>query len=215
MVSFSQYSGIASLPVPAACYWGIWTWALIIPFPTGQLRLWMSLALESIRPGFNSSSEKAERQATSYGVWYPSSPMAVNKKEASNKTQDPALVASSSFSSVQGCCSYICKAPHLVYHRCFIQEGRIGDCDIQVRCTHAQLCLTLCDSVDCSLPGSTVQGILQASILKWVTIYYFRESSCLRDWTALNLSPALQADSLLLSHLGSPIVTLPSFNLKN
>ena len=46
---------------------------------------------------------------------------------------------------------------------------------------HAQLCLTLCDSVDWSPPGFTVQGILQASILKWVTIYYFRESSRLRD----------------------------------
>ena len=118
-------------------------------------------------------------------------------------------------SSVQGWCSYICKAPHLVYHRCFIQEDRIGNCGIQVRCMRAQLCLTLCDPVDCSPPGSTVQRILQASILKWVTIYYFRGSSRLGDWTALNLSPALQADSLLLGHLGSPIVILPSFNFKN
>ena len=31
-----------------------------------------------------------------------------------------------------------------------------------------QLCLTLCDPVDCSLRGSTVLGILQARILEWL-----------------------------------------------
>ena len=33
-----------------------------------------------------------------------------------------------------------------------------------------QLCLTLCNSMDCSLPGSSVHGILQAWILEWVAI---------------------------------------------
>ena len=36
----------------------------------------------------------------------------------------------------------------------------------------AQSCPTLCDPVDCSLPGSSVHGILQARILKWVTISF-------------------------------------------
>ena len=31
-----------------------------------------------------------------------------------------------------------------------------------------QLCLTLCDHMDCSLPGSSVHGIFQARILEWV-----------------------------------------------
>ena len=31
-------------------------------------------------------------------------------------------------------------------------------------------CPTLCDSMDCSLPGSTVHGILQARILEWVAM---------------------------------------------
>ena len=30
-----------------------------------------------------------------------------------------------------------------------------------------QLCLTLCDSMDCNLPGSSVDGILQARIVEW------------------------------------------------
>ena len=33
-----------------------------------------------------------------------------------------------------------------------------------------QSCLILCDSMDCSLPGSSVHGILQARILEWVTM---------------------------------------------
>ena len=37
-------------------------------------------------------------------------------------------------------------------------------------CSVAQLCLTLCDCMDCSLPGSSVHGILQARILEWVGI---------------------------------------------
>ena len=40
-----------------------------------------------------------------------------------------------------------------------------------------QLCLTLCDPVDCSLPGSSVHGVLQAGILEWVAIPTSRGSS--------------------------------------
>ena len=32
-----------------------------------------------------------------------------------------------------------------------------------------QSCLTVCDTMDCSLPGPSVHGILQARILEWVT----------------------------------------------
>ena len=34
----------------------------------------------------------------------------------------------------------------------------------------AQSCPALCDPVDCSPPGSPVHGILEATILEWVTI---------------------------------------------
>ena len=46
-----------------------------------------------------------------------------------------------------------------------------------------QLCLTLCDPVDCSLPGSSIHGILQARILEWVAISFSRGSSRPRDQT--------------------------------
>ena len=45
----------------------------------------------------------------------------------------------------------------------------------------AQSCPTLCDPVDCSLPGSSSHGILQAKILEWVAIPFSRGSSRPRD----------------------------------
>ena len=47
----------------------------------------------------------------------------------------------------------------------------------------AQSCLTLCQPVDCSPPGSTVHRILQAGILECVTIFFSRRSSWPRDWS--------------------------------
>ena len=44
-----------------------------------------------------------------------------------------------------------------------------------------QSCVTLCDPVDHSLPGSSVHGILQAKILRWVAIPYSRGSSRPKD----------------------------------
>ena len=47
----------------------------------------------------------------------------------------------------------------------------------------AQSCLTLCEPMDCSPPGSSVHGILQTRILEWVTIPFSRGSSQPRDQT--------------------------------
>ena len=48
---------------------------------------------------------------------------------------------------------------------------------VKVKSFVAQLCLTLCDPMDCSLPGSSVHGILQARILEWVAMPSSRGSS--------------------------------------
>ena len=68
-------------------------------------------------------------------------------------------------------------------------------------CVHAkllQVCPTLCDHMDCSLPGSSVHGILQAKILEWVAILFSRgffptqgvnpHLLCLLHWQAGPLS---------------------------
>ena len=41
----------------------------------------------------------------------------------------------------------------------------------------AQSCLTLSDSMDCSLPGSSVHGIFQARVLEWGAIAFSNSSS--------------------------------------
>ena len=53
----------------------------------------------------------------------------------------------------------------------------------KVKVLVSELCLTLCDPIDCSPPGSSVRGILQARILEWVAISFSRGSSQLRDQT--------------------------------
>ena len=49
-----------------------------------------------------------------------------------------------------------------------------------------QSCPTLCDPVDCSPPGSSIHGILQARILEWVAISFFRRSSWPKDQTQIS-----------------------------
>ena len=49
-----------------------------------------------------------------------------------------------------------------------------------------QLCLTLCDPMNCSLLASSVHGILQARILEWVASSFSRGSSWLRDQTQVS-----------------------------
>ena len=46
-----------------------------------------------------------------------------------------------------------------------------------------QSCPTLCDPMDCSPPGPSVHGILQARILEWIAISYSRGSSRPRNQT--------------------------------
>ena len=69
---------------------------------------------------------------------------------------------------------------------------------------HAQSCLTLCDLMDCSLPGSSVHGISQARILEWVAISSSRGSSQPRDRTQLSCGSIMSGRFLPLSHLGNP-----------
>ena len=46
-----------------------------------------------------------------------------------------------------------------------------------------QSCLTMCNPMDYSPPGSTVAGILQARMLEWIAIYFSRGSSLPRERT--------------------------------
>ena len=56
----------------------------------------------------------------------------------------------------------------------------------QYCCLLTKSCLTLCDLMDCSLPGSSVHGISQARILEWVVISFSRGSAQPRDRTSFS-----------------------------
>ena len=71
-----------------------------------------------------------------------------------------------------------------------------------VQSSHVQL---FCNPMDCSLPSSSVDGISQSRILEWIVVSFSRESS---HPGIEPVNPALQADSLPLSHPGSPDVLL-------
>ena len=73
----------------------------------------------------------------------------------------------------------------------------------------AQSCLTLCDPLDCSPPGSSVHGILQARTLEWVAVPFSRGSSQPRDRTQISRVAGgfFTAERILyqLSYEGSPL----------
>ena len=60
-----------------------------------------------------------------------------------------------------------------------------------------QLCLALCNPMDCNPPGSSVRGILQARILEWVTIPFSREI-----FLTQGSNPSLLHCRGILYHLG-------------
>ena len=94
-------------------------------------------------------------------------------------------------------CVWGVKIPHIIVlllislfilvNICFTYCGApmlpmLGACESEV----AQSCLTLCNPMDYSLPGSTVHGIFQARILEWIAISFSSISSQPRDWTRVS-----------------------------
>ena len=67
-----------------------------------------------------------------------------------------------------------------------------------------QSCLTLCDPMDCSPPGSSVHGILQARILEWVAMHFSRGSSQPMDRTHISYVSCIGRQ--LLYHPGGTVV---------
>ena len=77
------------------------------------------------------------------------------------------------------------KKTHVPYHK----NGATPSPDIWAWCLLVlvtQSCPTLCDPMDCSPPGSSVHGILQARILEGVAIPFSRGSSPPRNWTQVS-----------------------------
>ena len=77
---------------------------------------------------------------------------------------------------------------------------------------HAQSCPTLCEPKDCSLPGSSVHGILQARILEWVAISFSRGSSHLRNWTQVSCIFYIAGECSTAEPPGKPQTHIVSIN---
>ena len=73
-----------------------------------------------------------------------------------------------------------------------------------MRARSLQSCLTLCDLLDLSPPGSSVHGMLQARILEWAAVTSSRDLLDPGVKPVFCAAPALQVNSLPLSHRGSP-----------
>ena len=76
--------------------------------------------------------------------------------------------------------SFVPTVSHLYHSWCFgnihlfnSQTKNLGEVELSLLCVCAKLlhlCPTLCDPMDCSPPGSSVHGILQAGILEWIAM---------------------------------------------
>ena len=65
-------------------------------------------------------------------------------------------------------------SPHIMTN-CFLSMYIYTHASVHVKLL--QLCLTLCDPMDCSLPGSSVRVISQARVMEWVAMPSSKESS--------------------------------------
>ena len=78
-----------------------------------------------------------------------------------------------------------------------------------------QLCLTVCNPVECRLPSSSLYGILQARTLEWIAGAPPGDLPNPGTEPESPASPPLQADSLPLSHWGNPKILRSILNLKD
>ena len=88
----------------------------------------------------------------------------------------------------------------------FLQSHKEDGFNLWSESEVAQLCLTLCDHMDCSLPGSSIHGIFQARVLEWIAISFSSGSSQPRGSNiagSLGL-PHCREMLYCLSHQGSP-----------
>ena len=85
---------------------------------------------------------------------------------------------------------------------CKYKDMCMCDSVVELCAKSLQLCLTLCDPLDCRPPGSSVHRILQARILEWVVKPFSRVSPWPRDQTWV--SPHCRQILCHLSHQGSP-----------
>ena len=86
----------------------------------------------------------------------------------------------------------LCLKPVSLYFK-ILKSYRVFSDHSESESEVTQLCQILCDPMNCSPPGSSVHGILQARILEWIAISFSRD---LPDPGIEPRSPALREDAL-------------------
>ena len=100
-----------------------------------------------------------------------------------------------------------CQAYHWGHPKCSLVTYEMigaGKLDKALVSEAVQSCPTFCNPVDCSLPGFSVHGILQARILEWVAISFFRGFSQPRDGTRVSCiggRHSLSHQRMILTHV--------------
>ena len=102
---------------------------------------------------------------------------------------------------------------HLVEYGWFANTKASLSCN-DVLCVFSQLCLTVCDHMDCGPPGSSVHGIIQARILEWVAISSSRGSSQPRNWTHISCGSCIAGGIFTCWAIGEAHLSriLPSYS---
>ena len=78
-------------------------------------------------------------------------------------------------------------------------------------CSVARMCLTLCDPMNCSLPGSSVCGIFQARVLEWVRLlaktFFWQPGGLTEQLVAgqISISSVLSSVTMSCSTLCNPM----------
>ena len=82
-----------------------------------------------------------------------------------------------------------CSSHHVIPHSFWLSIFPWNIKLKKVKTEVTQSCPTLCNPMDCSLPGSSLHGILQARVLEWVDISFSRGSSRSKDQTQVSHIP--------------------------
>ena len=101
-----------------------------------------------------------------------------------------------------------CHAPGLLFIQHFLTVwctvcSRLVFCFPCCVCSVTQSCLTLCNPMDCSPPGSSVHGISQARTLAWVAISSSIPFPC-KDWTCFSFVPCIAGSFCTTELSGKP-----------
>ena len=97
----------------------------------------------------------------------------------SNRNASPHIITCTFLIFLPSCCAH----SHWLSQACYSCPALLCMC----WCAQSlQSCLSLCNPMDCSPPGSSVYGILQARILEWVAISSSGGSSWPKDWTRVS-----------------------------